>query len=111
MGIAVPAIECADHADSFRIGGPYGKSRARCCAIDRNMRPELVVNALVPALAEQMQIEVRKPRVGQIERRLHHRLDGPDAVRIVANAAVTGEVTHVQAVVNRPAAPFVLQYI
>src|ERR1700691_98451 len=65
MGVAVPMIEIAHHADTLGVRRPYGKSRACRAVAGAGMRAELLVNTFVPALAEQIQIEVGKARVAQ----------------------------------------------
>src|ERR1700733_5773667 len=65
MHVAVPMIELAHHADALGVRRPYRESRALAALAGAQMRAELLVNTLVPALAEQIQIEVGKARVAQ----------------------------------------------
>jgi len=57
----MPLVERTHHADPLGVGRPYGESGARHGAVAVDVRPELVVDAFVLALAEQIQIEVGKP--------------------------------------------------
>lgn len=61
--IAIPLIEAADHVDTFGIRRPHGETPARHAC--NTMRAELVVNPLVIARADQIQIEVADRRLGQ----------------------------------------------
>src|ERR1700678_1224502 len=64
MDVAVPMIELAHHADAFGVRRPYRESGACRALAGAEMRAELLVNTLVPALAEQIQIEVATARMG-----------------------------------------------
>src|ERR1039457_2272831 len=58
VNFAVPLIERPDDADAFGVGRPRRETRALCCAVARRVRAELLVDALVIALAEQIEIEI-----------------------------------------------------
>ena len=58
MPAAVPAVEVADHADAIRVGRPDREVHAGRAADRHRVRAELVVDAGVLALAEQVEVEV-----------------------------------------------------
>src|SRR5580704_863152 len=57
MRVRVPAVEVADHRDAFRVGCPHSEVGAAPAVLLHYMRAELLVEARVFALVEQMQIE------------------------------------------------------
>src|SRR4029453_1063966 len=59
MPSAVPLIEVADDADSFRIRRPYRKVPAAYAVDHPQMRTELFIVAIMSALGHQMQIVIR----------------------------------------------------
>src|SRR5450631_2628093 len=68
MRVAVPMVESAHHADALCVGRPDGETRARGIAAAVGMRAELIVDALVLALAEQVEIEIGNVLLGQMAR-------------------------------------------
>ncbi len=54
----VPAVPVAHHAHAARVGGPHREAVAVHAVEARRVRAELVVDAVVGAFAEEMQIEV-----------------------------------------------------
>ena len=58
MHASVPAVEVADDADAMGVGRPDGEVDAVGAADAQRVRAELVVDAGVVALAEQVEIEV-----------------------------------------------------
>src|SRR5262245_56899998 len=60
MYAPVPLIEVADHADALRVGRPHGEVHAGDVDNRPDVRAELLTGAVVRALAEQMQIEIRE---------------------------------------------------
>jgi len=56
----MPLVERAHHADPLGVGRPYREAGARRRTVAVRVRAELVVNAFVLALAEQIEIEVGK---------------------------------------------------
>ena len=58
VNVAVPLIERPDDADALGIGCPHGEPRAGAALVCFRMGAELLVYALVRALAEQVQIEI-----------------------------------------------------
>ena len=75
MDAAVPAVEVADDADPDRVRRPDGEMHAGDAADLQRMRAELLVDAGVVALAEQVHVEVGE--------------DPPEAVGILDLDAVT----------------------
>jgi hypothetical protein len=57
---AIPQIEVADHADAFRIRRPHREVHAVNALAHTQLRAELVIDAVVAAFAEQVQVEVRE---------------------------------------------------
>ena len=55
---AVPEIEVADHADALRIRRPDRKPRARQPVALQPVRPQLAIDVMVIAFAEQVEIVV-----------------------------------------------------
>ncbi len=62
IAIAVPVIEVADHADALCIRRPHGEARAGDAVMHFEMRTELLVNVVMIALTEQVQIEIGERR-------------------------------------------------
>src|SRR6185312_2355566 len=60
MGIAPPFIEVADHRYPHRVGRPHGEARRLSAADD--VRAELVVERVMPALPEQMDVVLGQQR-------------------------------------------------
>ena len=58
MHAAVPRVEVADDADAIRVGCPDGEVHAGGAADRHRVRAELVVDAGVLALAEQIEVVV-----------------------------------------------------
>ena len=56
-------IEIADHADAPRIRGPDRKASPGHAAVHLGMRAELLMNVVMIALTEQVQIEIGERRV------------------------------------------------
>src|SRR5690606_13354855 len=58
MALAVPGIEVTDYADAPRVRRPHGEAHAvRAIALDR-VSAELLVDVVVSAFAEEMQVEI-----------------------------------------------------
>ena len=62
MAAAVPGVEGTDHADPLGIGRPHREARARQAIHGRGVCAQLEVDAMVVALAEQVQVVVRELR-------------------------------------------------
>src|SRR5687767_2909603 len=56
----VPGVEVADKTDPVRSGSPDSERDAARAALRRDMGPELFVNPIVLAFAEQVQVEIAK---------------------------------------------------
>ena len=90
----VPGIEVADHADASCIGGEHHEGDAGDAVEHQRMRAELVIEAHMRALAEQIEIEIgqhRRKSVGILD--LDHVLAVTRA-HVIARRAVgqgTGE--------------------
>src|SRR5688500_4773315 len=69
MGALVPAVEVADHADSFRVGRPHGEVDPRDAFVLDAVRAEHLISVKQVALAPKMPVEISGER--------------PEAVRIV----------------------------
>src|ERR1700738_2774817 len=70
MPPCVPEIEIADHADPPRIGSEHHESHALDAIERHRTSAELVIEALMGALAEEIQIEIgqhRRKAVGVVE--------------------------------------------
>src|SRR3954464_15039680 len=52
----VPVVECADHADPLRIGGPDGEACAGHTVDDAKVGSELIVNPPFVALSKKVKI-------------------------------------------------------
>ncbi len=63
---AVPEVERTHHAHAFRIRRPHGESRAGQPVERGRMRAELVVDRVVVAFAEQVEVEVGELRREEI---------------------------------------------
>src|SRR5207302_9017933 len=62
--VGIPLVEVANHADRVGIRGPYAKHHPRR-AIDRDdVRTQLVVDADVSPLVEEIEVEVRQQAMG-----------------------------------------------
>ena len=61
MNVPMPLVERTHHADPFGVGRLYGESSACRGTVAVRVRTELVIDALVRAFAEQINIEVGKP--------------------------------------------------
>ncbi len=81
---AVPQVERTDHADAFCVGRPDGEPRAGQAVEFGRMRAELVVDRVVIAFAEQVQVEV-----GELRR---------EVVRVVLVQLDAARIAHVQLV-------------
>ena len=81
---AVPEVERADHADALGVGRPDREPRAGQAVEFGRMRAELVVDRVVIAFAEQVQVEV-----GELRR---------EVVRVVLVDLDAARVAHVQPV-------------
>jgi hypothetical protein len=58
----VPKIEIADYADAPRIGREYDKGDAVYGVEHQRMRPELVIEALMGAFGEKIEVEIAQDR-------------------------------------------------
>ena len=58
-GVRVPLIEVADHADGVGVRRPDGEGDARRAVDAGHVRAELLVDARVGTLVEQVQVEIR----------------------------------------------------
>ena len=59
MAAPVPAVPVADHGDALRIGRPHREDDPHHAFERRGMRPQLVVDPVVGALPEEVEIEAR----------------------------------------------------
>ena len=57
---AIPGVEVTDHADPLGVGGPDGEVHARDTGDGAGVGAEKAVGVPVPALAEEVQVEVRE---------------------------------------------------
>ena len=87
---AVPAVEVADHPYRSRVRRPDRERRAGDRLVHADMRAEVPPEALVPALAQQVQIQLAHRR--------------PEAVRIVDRHHVLARIGDFQPVVGDPGA-------
>ena len=62
MAAPVPAVPVADHGDALRIGRPHREDDPRHAFERRGMRSQLVVDPVVGALPEEVEIEARQGR-------------------------------------------------
>ena len=62
MGVAVPEVEITHDVDAAGGGRPNGKGRSCDVLMDLRMGAEQVVDALVAALADQIQVELAERR-------------------------------------------------
>ena len=83
---AVPAVEIADDADPPGVGRPDGEGAAAHAADLLEVRAELVVEAVVIALGEEVQVEFAQDR--------------PEGIRVGLDGLVAGGVREAQAVVG-----------
>lgn len=56
----VPPVEVADHADALRVRCPHGEVHAAANAMGDGARAKAIVDPVVRALAQQVQIELRQ---------------------------------------------------
>ena len=90
VAAAVPEVERAHHAHALGVRRPHRETRAGAGHRAPRVRAELVVDAVVVALAEQVQVEVRQLR--------------REVVRVVLGELVAVAVADVQPVrLQRPA--------
>src|SRR5258706_6635353 len=57
MAGALPVVEVTDNANAFSISGPHGESNSPRAFVGHHMRAELFIDVLMPAFAEQVQVE------------------------------------------------------
>ena len=62
MAPPVPLIEVSDNAHTLGIGRPYGKADAFQARMLEDARAKLLIQPVVGALSEQVQIKIRQNR-------------------------------------------------
>ena len=62
MPASVPLVEIADGGDAAGVRGPDGEGRAGDAVDDLEVRAELVVEVVVVALAEEVEVEFAQRR-------------------------------------------------
>ncbi len=62
MGVGVPAVEVADDGDALGVRGPDGEIGAGFAVDGDEMRAKLVVETVVAALVEEVEVHVGEQR-------------------------------------------------